>query len=92
MHLLDKLLAIQQRHHLSDRAFARKLGLSHDLWSKTRSGKTPIGHKVMRAAAQLFPELKDDLFDYLSLPSRQLSPAPPQSQPQSKETAHHEQV
>lgn len=68
MSLVEKLVSIQQQLRLSNRGFARKLQLSHDLWSKTRAGKLPVGHTLLRRVAITFPELKDDLVAHLASP------------------------
>jgi hypothetical protein len=65
-HLLHQLISLQRASHLSDRAFARTLGVSPALWSKTRAGRLPLGYRVLRGAARTYPHLKDAILSHLS--------------------------
>jgi transcriptional regulator with XRE-family HTH domain len=66
MDLLGKLIEEQRTSGLSDRAFARRLGVSQALWSTTRSGKAVVGSKILAACAREFPELGPDILRYLA--------------------------
>jgi transcriptional regulator with XRE-family HTH domain len=66
MDLLGKLIEEQRRSGLSDRAFARRLGVSQALWSTTRSGKAVIGSKILAACAREFPQMGEDILRYLA--------------------------
>ena len=47
----------QRRLGLSDAAFARKLGVSPGLWSWTRTGKWPVGMKLLVGSLEAFRDL-----------------------------------
>jgi transcriptional regulator with XRE-family HTH domain len=66
MSLLAKLIDEQRRRSLSDRAFARRLGVSQALWTNTRTGKVSPGIKVLAATAKEFPSLSDEIIRYLA--------------------------
>lgn len=49
---------LQERQgELSDRAFARKLGVPHDLWIGYKAGRRELGKTVLEQIALVFPEL-----------------------------------
>jgi len=62
--LIDKLKLKQGE--LSDYRFADKLGISHQLWQMTRTGKRDIGSVVLKAVTKTYPELASDVVLFLS--------------------------
>lgn len=74
MSLLDSLIEEQRRRSLSDRAFARLLGVSQALWSNTRTGKIPVGVKILSGVAREFPLLAKDILAYLASLAVERSP------------------
>lgn len=66
MELLDELIKRQKDEGLSDRAFARKLGVSHVLWSQTKRGAYPIRFEILKGAAREYPTLADSVVNYLA--------------------------
>lgn len=64
--LKDKLKEIQTREDLSDYKFADKLGVSHQLWQMTRTGKREIGLAVLQGTIRVYPELSRDVLLFLS--------------------------
>jgi hypothetical protein len=65
VNLVEKLIAEQERLKLSDRAFAKLLGVSQALWSNTKTQKWPVGRKIMAAAVREFPTLANDVLKHL---------------------------
>jgi hypothetical protein len=61
MTLLDKLIEKQLELKLSDQRFADRLGISRQLWTKTRQKQTPLGMSVLRGVLREFPSLTDDV-------------------------------
>lgn len=66
MDLVTHLVNEQRKLGLSDRAFARKLGVSSALWATTKAGKAPVGRKLMAATAREFPLLANDIVQHLT--------------------------
>jgi hypothetical protein len=66
MELVRRLKEEQAKLGLSDRAFARRLGVSSALWATTKSGKAPVGRKLMAATVREFPLLANDIVHHLS--------------------------
>lgn len=64
--LIDKLKGIQVRESISGNEFARKLGISPQLYHMTKNGKRDIGLEVLRAIARAYPELNRDVLFFLS--------------------------
>ena len=60
---LQKLL--QKQGGQSDYAFAEMLGVKRSLWQLTRTGKLPIGITLLKAIAQIYPELNAAILDFL---------------------------
>ncbi len=56
--LLTRVMDIQRAEGLSDREFARKLGLSNGQWSGVKSGRIRMGRKTLRALLRLYPQLR----------------------------------
>jgi transcriptional regulator with XRE-family HTH domain len=65
MQLIAVLVAEQKKLGLSDRAFARRLGVSQALWSNTKSGKWPVGRKLLAAVTREFPQLRTAVLTHL---------------------------
>jgi len=63
--LKEKLKEIQTRKGLSDYKFADKLGVSHQLWQMTRTGKREIGQAVLQGTMKAYPELDRDVLLFL---------------------------
>lgn len=61
MTLLEKLIEKQKAEGLSDLQFAKRLGVSRQLWAMTRSGDTPLGMRVLSGVVREFPSLTDDV-------------------------------
>lgn len=61
--LLEKLKLKQGE--LSDYQFANKLGISHQLWQMTRTGKREISSVILRATTRVYPELDQDVLIFL---------------------------
>jgi|GEM_PF-4859739 len=66
MSLLERLVEEQRTKGLSDRAFARRLGVSQTLWTHTRSGKVQMGMKILAAVVREFPLLGNEVIKYLA--------------------------
>lgn len=64
--LIEKLKEIQAREGLSDYKFADKLGISHQLWQMTRTGKREIGLTILQATMKAYPGLSGDVLVFLS--------------------------
>lgn len=64
--IVDKLRERQTQLVLSDTEMADMLGCSRQLWQMTRTGKTPLGKKVIAGVIAAFPELKGDIIYFLS--------------------------
>ena len=62
--LIDKLRAEQGT--LSDYEFAKNLGISHQLWQMTRSGKREIGLVVLKGIVRAYSKLHQDVLLFLS--------------------------
>lgn len=58
--LLENLIARQRDLGLSDRKFARLMGLCRVTWQLTRNGHVPLGATVARGAQRAFPDLAPD--------------------------------
>ena len=64
--LKDKLKELQVAEGLSDYKFADKLGVSHQLWQMTRTGKREVGLAVLHGTITAYPELSRDVLFFLS--------------------------
>ena len=62
--LLEKLK--QKQGNQNDYQFAGKLGVSHQLWQMTRTGKRDIGLVILRASLKAFPNLGRDILVFLA--------------------------
>jgi transcriptional regulator with XRE-family HTH domain len=79
MKLLERLVAIQTSKNLSDREFARLLGVSNTTWSDIKKGDVTIGFQVIKGAVRElsaeYPALRNDVLNYLGTDDRP-SPKP----------------
>lgn len=66
MDLVNHLVKEQEKLGLSDRAFAKRLGVSSALWAMTKAGKSPVGRKLMASTAREFPLLANEIVQHLS--------------------------
>lgn len=64
MEIVNRLIAIQQSLGMSEREFAKKLGISHGLWNQTKNGKARVNDTLLRGAMQAFPDLEEDVIKY----------------------------
>jgi len=64
--LIAKIRDIQSQKGLPDKEMAKRLGCSRQLWQMTRTGKTPIGSKIMKNVSKAFPELQQDVIYFLT--------------------------
>ena len=72
--LLSKLRLRQVGECMSDRQFAGKLGISHQLWQMTRTGKRDIGLVLLRATVKAYPILNQDVLLFLAGPGYAIKP------------------
>ncbi|PJH76009.1 MAG: hypothetical protein CO064_03555 [Anaerolineae bacterium CG_4_9_14_0_8_um_filter_58_9] len=63
--LLGKLIKTQNRESLSDAAFARRLGVSRQLWQAVKSDRRKVSLSLLKAVARQFPELERDVVKFL---------------------------
>ena len=63
--LVQSLITRQGKQ--SDRAFAARLGVSHNAWSQTRRGLYPLGWSILVGAASLYPDLRPQIAEYMAL-------------------------
>ena len=63
--LLDQLIERQKRLDLTDEQFAVVLGVSRQLWQKTRTKEQRIGESVIRGVTNRFPELQGAVLIFL---------------------------
>lgn len=54
----DKLIAKQKEAGLSDVAFAKKIGVSRQLWAFVKKGTRKPGMKFLKAVIKAFPDLQ----------------------------------
>jgi len=59
--LISKLRAIQDANGLSDLKMAQLLNVSRQNYNKTKSGKIPLGNKILKGIPKAFPELQEDV-------------------------------
>jgi len=63
---ISKLIQIQERDKLTDKQMGERLGCSRSLWTLTRTGRVPLGAKVIKGIFKGFPELHTLLSLFLS--------------------------
>jgi lambda repressor-like predicted transcriptional regulator len=66
MDLVEQLVAEQMKLGLSDRGFARHLGVSSALWMTTKQRKVRPGQKIIKSAIKKFPLLANDIVRHLA--------------------------
>lgn len=66
MELILKLKSLQITKKLSGHKFADKLGVSHQLWQMTRTGKREIGLTMLKGIVRAYPELNRDVLIFLA--------------------------
>jgi predicted transcriptional regulator len=59
--LIEWLAAEQRRRGLSDRAFARELGIPQQTWSLYKSKGTGFGMKFLSAVVRAFPGQREEI-------------------------------
>jgi len=62
--IISKLKGIQVREGLSDGDMAERLGCSRQLYQGTRTGRTPLGNKILKGITAAFPDLEQDVVIY----------------------------
>ncbi len=62
---LQNLIKIQYDLRMTDEAFSNHLGISRQLWNMIKNGKRPVGISLLAASLSKYPELKDDVTDFL---------------------------
>ncbi len=77
MSLNEKLTQLQTTLNLSDRDFAKRLGVSRTMWTRTRLGQRPIRFELLAGAVRAFPDLKPDVIRYLEETDRNTVAADP---------------
>ncbi len=65
MTLLEKLVEKQQAEELTDRPFAKKLGIAGAQWFNVRKKERGFGVKTLGGVLQLYPELEPDVLTYI---------------------------
>lgn len=63
--LVEQLKIRQKELGLSDAEFARPLGISRPLWWMTRNGKRRVNVMLLSGVAQAFPEMDEQILDFL---------------------------
>jgi imidazoleglycerol-phosphate dehydratase len=51
--IMEKIVQLQQKHGYSDQQMAGKIGCSRPLYQRTRTGRIPIGGRVLKGAMKL---------------------------------------
>ena len=69
--LIDEINKLQQREGLSDRKFARSLGIDPSLLSRVKNGKASPGGKFLRAVACKYPRLRKYVNRYMESPVKE---------------------
>lgn len=71
--IIHKLKSVQAEKGLSDKEMAQRLGCSRQLYQMARTGKIPLGHKIIKGISVAFPELQADILIFLSESANKLS-------------------
>lgn len=66
MELTEKLKELQIKEGLSNRKFASRLGISHQLWQMTRTGKRGIGLTLLKGIVRAYSEFNRDVLIFLA--------------------------
>ncbi len=64
--LLEILIGKQKNLNESDVQFARRLGVHRTTWQRTRTGDIRVAESIMTGAVKAFPELKDEVLNFLT--------------------------
>jgi transcriptional regulator with XRE-family HTH domain len=64
--LIARLREIQVKTGWDDKQMAERLGCSRQLYQMTRSGKIPVGRKILKGISMAFPELQQDVIYFLA--------------------------
>lgn len=64
--LVEQAMRLQEMHKLSDRQFARRLGVDPSSWSRVKRGLRPPGMKILRALVKEFPGLELAAYQYIA--------------------------
>lgn len=65
MDLVTSLIEIQRAHHWTDGQMSARMGVGRVLWTQIRNRQKPISLNTLRAVAQEFPELREEVFTHL---------------------------
>jgi len=84
---IAKLIDIQVREELTDREMAERLGCSRQLWQMTRTGKIPPSNTIIKCISQNFPELHQDILNFLAQDGDRLSKEGAQNPPKQPSEA-----
>lgn len=63
--LLSILKERQNHQKLSDGKFAKQLGITRTLWQATKTGDRNIGLTLLKAIAQTYPDMDEDILNFL---------------------------
>ena len=63
--LVTEMIAIQQKHGLTDRAFAKRLAISHSYWTMLRLGNRKPGRKFLVGILKAFSFYEGDVIECL---------------------------
>ena len=73
--LLALIRLMQVAECMSDRQFAKKLGISHQLWQMTRTKKRDIGLVLLKAIVKAYPVLNRNVLLFLAGPGYTIKPS-----------------
>lgn len=73
--LIERLTQIQRALGMSDREFARRIGVSGAMWTMVRNKQRRLGPRALGGIHRAFPELREDVFDYAVSDRRPLTAA-----------------
>ena len=71
--LTGKLRDLQIESGLTDKQMAQQLDCIRQLWQMTRTGKTPLGIKILKGIAKNLPGLHQDIIYFLAQDGDKLS-------------------
>lgn len=63
--LIARLRVIQEAENLTDKAFAKKLGIDTTYWGRLQKGSRHPGVTFLGSILFLYPGLRQDVLDYL---------------------------
>lgn len=64
--LIETLKHIQARDNLTDKQFARNIGIHRVSWQRIKNRRKPFGKKFLKLIRKAYPELKDAIDIFLS--------------------------